>query len=189
MKTLVRRILLLSLPLLVLGFGGPLGTGNKSVVAQTPLQPNPAGQPPLPQLYSAGWNLVAVTQRGDRPPSSALYTLALGGAEYQVVAGETRPGVGYWAYFPTDNRSFIVPVGFCEQCPAAVQPIPLPAGQWVMIGNPYTAPVPITVRGADIVDVYDPTTGMYQQTTQLVPGQGAFAYSSAGGVLTFGVTR
>lgn len=68
-------------------------------------------------------------------------------------------------------------------CQPAFPPIPLPAGQWVMIGDPYT--VPIAFSGADAVYVYDTTTGEYQQVTALFGGQGAFAYSASGGQLVF----
>lgn len=44
---------------------------------------------------------------------------------------------------------------------------------------------PVAVSGADAVYVYDTVAGQYQQTTRLYPGQGAFAYSATGSVITF----
>jgi hypothetical protein len=184
MSPLIRLIALLSLPLLVL-LGGRVAT--KQSIAAAQIATPTGGPPPQRILYPAGWNLLAVTQRGSGIPINVpLYTLAPGGTAYEAVSPtDTQPGVGYWAYFATDNRLLLVPVAFCEACASAFPSIPLPAGQWVMIGNPYTAPITITVSGADAVYVYDPATGAYQQTIQLQPGQGAFAYSAGGGVLTF----
>lgn len=62
----------------------------------------------------------------------------------------------------------------------------VPAGHWVLVGNTYTAPLPVTVRGADVVEAFDPLTGGYVQATQLTLGQGAFAYPANGGMLIFG---
>ena len=42
----------------------------------------------------------------------------------------------------------------------------------------------VIVSGADVVYVYDQVAG-YAPTTVLQPGQGAWAYSAAGGTLTF----
>jgi hypothetical protein len=51
----------------------------------------------------------------------------------------------------------------------------------VMIGNPY--PTTATVHGADVVYTYSPGSG-YSATTSLTAGQGAWAYSAAGGEVT-----
>lgn len=182
---------LLALSLILLGWSGRGRADPGKLLAQapspTPPVPNTGGGPPLQQFYDAGWNLVAITQTNTPIPAPALYTLASDGLEYALVQPtQTQVGVGYWADFPTNNLTQLIPRMFCDVCPTNFPPVRLPAGRWVMIGNPYTAPLPITVHGADVIEVYDPTTGGYQQTTQLTLGQGAFAYSAAGAMLTFG---
>ena len=57
--------------------------------------------------------------------------------------------------------------------------MPVAAGQWQQIGNPF-ADSSATVCGAGVsstVFTYDPTTGVYIQSTTLRAGQGAWAYS------------
>lgn len=124
--------------------------------------------------YAAGWNLVAgsagaILAQDDGP----LYSLRSGDTDYEVLASGTPliAGTGYWAFFDTPT-SETLPAGNPQ--PAVLQ---LPAGQFVMIGNPGT--VPTTVSGADAVFTYDPVKG-YQSTTMLQPGQGAWAFSAAG---------
>lgn len=181
----IRQAALLSLPLLVLVFVARVPMSPR-IAAQAPIATAPGGPPLFQQFYHAGWNLVSVTQRGiPVPTGGSIYTLTPEGTDYQAVSPtDTQRGVGYWVFFPTDNLINLVPVPLCEECATNFPSIPLPAGQWVMIGNPY-APVPITVSGADVVDVYDATKGDYQQATRLFAGQGAFAYSASGGRLIF----
>jgi hypothetical protein len=136
--------------------------------------------------YTAGWNLVAgfpglggaITVLPG--VTGSLYTFQTGDTAYQVfpISTPLEPGRGYWAYFATPT-SVVLP-----QMGPALQPFsqPLPAGQFVMIGNPF--PTTATVSGADVVYVYDQRNG-YQQTTTLQTGQGAWAYSAAGGTVTF----
>jgi hypothetical protein len=59
--------------------------------------------------------------------------------------------------------------------------VPVPPQHWIMIGNPFSGAV--TVTGADAVYTYSSTDG-YQPATALQPGQGAFAYSVAGGAIS-----
>jgi hypothetical protein len=54
-----------------------------------------------------------------------------------------------------------------------------------MIGNPSAADT-LSVHGADLVLRYDAATGTYEPTTTLASGQGAWAFSSAGGTITIG---
>ncbi|HLZ69252.1 MAG TPA: hypothetical protein VKV26_05005 [Dehalococcoidia bacterium] len=172
---------LLWLPLLLFLAGGRAAPHTGVAQTATPT----GGPPPLLIPYSAGWNLISVTQAGAGIPENVqLYTLAPGGMTYAAVSPtDTKPGVGYWAYFPTDNHVLLIPQTLCQSCGAPLSPITLPAGQWVMTGDPITAPV--TLTGADAVYVYGASTGQYQQSTRLYPGQGAFAYSAAGSKLTF----
>ena len=85
--------------------------------------------------------------------------------------------MGYWAYF---DQATIV------QLPASgtTSGVPLPVGQWVMVGRPPFAGA--AARGADVLDIYDPATRRYTETSFLSPGQGAWALSNTGGVFMFG---
>jgi hypothetical protein len=171
----------LVLPLLVCAIGSSMPA--LAVKAQTPTPTG--GPPPLLVAYPAGWNLLSVTQAGSGIPANIqLYTLTPDGTAYSSVSpSDTRPGVGYWAYFPTDNHVLLVPQTVCLQCGAPFAPITLPADQWVMVGDPVT--LPVTVSGADALYVYDPAAAQYRQTTRLNPGEGAFVFSATGGTLTY----
>jgi len=133
-----------------------------------------------PITYQPGWNLVSgpagtlFTQA-----SNPLYTLtATSGGSYTTVPNTqgTASGQGYWAYFTTATT---VSLSGTSQTSATVT---APAGQYIMIGNP-SSTKSVTVSGADVVYTYT-ATGGYVATTTLAPGQGAWAYSAAGGTLT-----
>jgi PKD domain len=123
--------------------------------------------------YGGGWNLIGVPDGTVLPPTDGLYTYRNG--SYQT-ASSTSAGTGYWASFPNPTNSISLPdfVGNSKQ-------MPLPAGQWTQIGNPYS--VPANVSGADIFYGYDSENG-YRAVTQLSPGLGAWAYSASGGTAT-----
>ncbi len=131
--------------------------------------------------YPAGWNLVAGPEgtlfSGAVGP---LYTLQAGDASYRTItaADAARAGYGYWAYFP--QTTFIRLAG-TVRLPQSLQ---LPAGQYVLIGNPANEPVAVS-PGVDVLLTYDPAGRSYVPTTVLLPGQGAWAYSIDGMVLTF----
>jgi hypothetical protein len=87
-----------------------------------------------------------------------------------------RSGLGYWAYFSA-------PMDVAFPSPATQQLTrTLPPGQFVLIGNPGDEVA--GVSGADVVYIY--TALGYHATTALGPGQGAWAYSVAGGTITIG---
>lgn len=131
--------------------------------------------------YHAGWNIVGAPE-GTRYAGAdgPLYTLQPGDGGYETLAAGT-PAVGaqgYWAYFPA-ARTVQLPEG------VSFLTVELPAGQWVLVANPSglrTAPV----AGADALFTYDPGRG-YQAAASLLPGQGGWAFSQAGGLLTIGV--
>jgi hypothetical protein len=123
--------------------------------------------------YGGGWNLIGVPDGTVLPPTDGLYTYRNG--NYQS-ASSTQAGVGYWASFPNPTNSIILP-----DFTSGTKQVPLPAGQWAQIGNPYS--VPANVSGADIFYGYDPESG-YRAVTQLAPGLGAWAYSASGGTAT-----
>lgn len=128
--------------------------------------------------YAAGWNLVGgpagTTLMGANGP---LYAFRAGDTSYETVSAGSplTAGVGYWAYFNTAVTETL-PMNMGQ--PSAM---PLPAGQFVLIGNPNS--VPMIVTGADTVLTYDAVHG-YQAATMLQPGQGAWAFSNNGGSLT-----
>jgi len=131
--------------------------------------------------YHAGWNLAGASE-GTRYAGAdgALYTLQSGDLEYEVLPAGTpaEGGRGYWVYFPVSRR-VQMPDGL------AFTTVELPPAQWVTIGNPSgfrTAPV----FGADAVFTYDPGRG-FRTAASLLPGQGAWAYSEGGALLTIGV--
>lgn len=164
--------------------------------------PSSPTQPPLvchgggEIAYPAGWNLVAGYQGRDGSDTyvfgavGPLYTLQTGDDAYeaaplQLAAGVSwttlQTGLGYWAFFSMPTSIYF-----------PVPPVPqqqtreLPAGQWVMVGNPYA--VKASLAGADLIYAYS-AGGGYVPATTLRPGEGAWVYSSAGGVLTFRISH
>jgi hypothetical protein len=125
--------------------------------------------------YPAGWNLIAVPLTTNIPgPLGPIYTYQAGDTAYEEVQN-LQPGLGYWVDFDAPTTATL-----SAGSPQSVS-LPLPAGQYIMVGNPGSFPA--TVRGADAVYVYNPSTG-YQQTTTLQPGQGAWVFSYSGGTVT-----
>ncbi len=131
--------------------------------------------------YHAGWNLVGAPEGtryagGDGP----LYTLQPGGTDYEVqpAGSPAVSGFGYWVYFPV-GRTVQMPGG------APFTTIVLPAGRWVTVGDPSGFRT-VSLSGADAVFTWDPGRG-YRSTASLLPGQGAWAFSQSGGLLTIGI--
>ncbi len=152
-----------------------------SVAGQTPPHGTPQPAVPYAVSYAAGWNLISGTgyptiSGADGP----LYTQRPGDTGYRSIAPTQRlaPGYGYWAYFDQPSMQYY----FREagQCVTQV----LPAGQWVLVGDPDSEP--ISVHGADALYTWDAVRGAYAVAFSLMPGQGALAISVAGGTLTFG---
>lgn len=135
--------------------------------------------------YPAGWNLVAgFTGAGGRATivdaaGGPLYTFQAGDTAYETLPSSTplTAGRGYWVYF-SQPASIAFPQAVPPFAPVAES---LPAGQFVLIGDPF--PTTATVSGADVVYVYDPATG-YQPATTLQAGQGAWAFSAQGATIT-----
>jgi hypothetical protein len=87
-----------------------------------------------------------------------------------------QQGWSYWVDFPTATTLTLAPT----QTAAVVTT--LPAGQWVLVGNPGSSVV--TASGAD-ASLFTYTAGAgYQQVTALNPGQGGWVLSPSGGFLT-----
>jgi len=157
--------------------GGPgpiFGPGGGFYFGPTPPPPPSIGANTI--SLPPGWNLIGGAEGASLTGTPGpLYTYQGGG--YQIVNAGTglQPGLGYWAYLPTGG-SLTLPV-----VPLQAQSIPLPPGQWVMIGNPSSSPV--QVLGGDVVYTYSPVSN-YQITNTLQPGEGAWIYSFNGGTLT-----
>lgn len=128
--------------------------------------------------YRAGWNLVGGPDGTSFGGAGNAYTFAAGDSAYESAPAVTpvTGGKGYWVYFAADTSVSLngAGVGTLRQT--------LPAGQFVMIGNPSGVQA-VGVSGADEVLTDDPASG-YAPATQLAVGQGAWALANAGGTLT-----
>ncbi|MGI8968787.1 MAG: hypothetical protein ACR2GA_06760 [Chloroflexota bacterium] len=136
----------------------------------------PAGQQ---VVYAVGWNLVSGPPGSNfSGAQSPLYTLPPGNSSYETITPDQalHAGYGYWAYF---NAGAAVRLSAGDLAPVSIT---IPAGQYVMLGNP-SGVQPATVSGADVVFTYDPVQG-YQSVFVLQPGQGAWAFSFGGAMLT-----
>lgn len=136
--------------------------------------------------FPAGWNLVSLPAGTSLSGiAGPLYTFQPGDTSYETVqpAQGTRSGVGYWAYFPADTT---VTLATGNNAPMQM---PLPAGQWVMIGDPSGAQW-ATVSGTDAAYYYDTRSGYtsgvncISQCTNIAPSEGVWVYSAAGATLT-----
>jgi plastocyanin len=137
-----------------------------------------SGAPSASANLAAGWNLVAGPTGTVAPGANGpLYTLRAGQTAYDSVPSGTpfEGGVGYWAFF---NAPAVLSLPVVANQPFR---LPLPASQWIMVGNPNSSAV--TVSGADSILTYSSAQG-YQTASTLLPGQGAWAWSTTGGTLT-----
>ena len=130
--------------------------------------------------YSPGWNIVGgpsgTVLTGT---SSSLFSYPPGANAYVTLPSGTpfQAGTGYWAYFNTTTT-----VNLAPSTTSNVN-VTLPAGQWVLIGNPGTGTA--TVTGASVsLFAYSPNAGGYSQVTTIPAGQGVWAISYTGGTVT-----
>lgn len=152
-------------------------------VTPTPA-PSPTPSPtPVPGgrtvTFPAGFNLiggpVGTLVTGATGP---LYTFQASDAAYEVLpaAVPLQAGLGYWAFFPSPTTVSLPPAP-----PPVAFTVALPAGHFVMVGNP--SDVPVSLSGADAAYTYGQASA-YIAATLLCPGAGAWAYSAGGGSLT-----
>lgn len=136
-----------------------VGSGSVSPSASVQVQP--------------GWNLVG-GPAGTMFPT-ALYTWNAISGQYQTVSPGTpvQSGQGYWAFF--SNQTSVTLNGGSSSSIT----LSLAAGQWQQTADP-SGTENATVSGADLVFSYNPTTASYNQSTTLLPGQGAWVLSFAG---------
>ncbi len=154
------------------------GTATTTVTVSGPAAtPTPTG-PTV--LYPTGWNIVAGGTGQTFPGASGpLYTFQTGDTNYET-APQGSPivaGRGYWAFF---NAPTNVPLAPSTQSSITIS---APAGQFIMVGNPSQTQT-LTVRGADVVYLFDPTANMYTASNVLPPGKGAWVFSDAGATIT-----
>ena len=152
-------------------------------------QPHAHAQAPaggIEVTFPAGWNLVSLpagTSLSGIP--GPLYTFQSSDAGYETVqpAQGTRTGFGYWAYFPADTT-----LTLAAGTNAPTQ-IPLPAGQWVMLGDP-SGTQWANIAGVDAAYYYDTRSGYTSglncvaQCTNVAPSEGVWVYSAEGTTLT-----
>lgn len=134
--------------------------------------------------YQTGWNLVGgPTGTTFTQSNGALYTLQPGDANYESLPNTAgiSGGKGYWAYFNAPTS-----VALSGSGPALPVSVTIPAGQYVMVGNP-SATQSVTVSGADVVWLFNTPGNNYTgggNSATLQPGQGAWVLSNAGGTVT-----
>ena len=147
----------------------------------------PAGTPSLRSIglpitypatvtYPMGWNLIsgrAVQGLAAQQIDVPLYTYSDAG-EYEpaVVDPQAPPMAGYWAYF-AERTSVMLATG--PDYSATVTAAP---GRFILVGNPATTPV--RLYGADVFYAFDAASATYQRRYALLPGEGAWAYSTSG---------
>jgi len=155
--------------------GNPAATGGGATNSNLSFGGSSSG---LTIIYPSGWNIVAGPQGTSfGSASGSLYTMQSGDSTYETatLGGALKAGDGYWLY--SSGVQATIP-----STPGASASVQLPAGQWILVGDPGSTVA--TVTGADQVLVYNPMSGSYTQTTQLQPGQGGWAMSNAGGSAT-----
>ena len=157
----------------------PAGKACDSGAFQTGATPPSAGNS---VSYAAGWNLAGgPSGTVFTGAAGTLFTLRAGDTSYESLPTSTAlsGGMGVWAYFPTATTVTLPVVA------AMTVTVTLPAGQFIQVGNPTDGPV--TASGADVVDTYNASTQQYTVSTgtaTIAAGQGAWAFSKAGGTLT-----
>jgi hypothetical protein len=188
-STALQRLLCAAAVLGVLAAVTPTLAGAPRARGQTPTGEAPSLTPfgsqaasPATVNYPAGWNLIsgrAVQGLAAEGATVPLYTYSAdGGYERTTVDAQAPPMAGYWAYF-AGPRSVMLPPG-----PMYVATVPLPAQQFVLVGNPGTWPANTGAMSVPyVLYVYDPVRGSYQQRRALLPGEGAWSYSAGGAIL------
>jgi hypothetical protein len=129
--------------------------------------------------YAAGWNIVAGPSGTVDSGGGPLYSFPPGSASYQTLpqGSALQAGSGYWTYFSSGVTVSLAAGG------SGSTTLQIPPGQPTLVGNPGYGTATISGPGVTLY-VWSPTTGSYQQTNQLAPGQGAWTMSPTGGAIT-----
>lgn len=124
----------------------------------------------------AGWNLVDAAIVNDIEPVKSEFWNG-----YAYVPNAPSPGNAEWIDTSHNSTVSIPPPSLSSYS------ITVAAQTWGMIGNPYTTPVAITLQPGDKADTYAQGSGYtidLGTTLVLLPGQGAWLFSAAGGSYT-----
>lgn len=127
--------------------------------------------------FPAGWNLVSNTGSGNILVGTDGPVYCPHGHDDMpevVPPGSAMVGPACWAFFDQPTTEFLA-TGQVTLYPHGS----LPAGQWMLIGNP-SALFPARAPAGTIVEIWDPSTNSYQRTTAMPPGQGAWAWAYSG---------
>lgn len=181
---MIRRIsevaVALGVVVLMAALGGA-GAPRRSAAAT----PTPTPTPRESLTLASGWNLIP-GKLGPVLPCcfGPFYTLQAGDSAYEVIerAADLEPDLGYWVFFDREVSVTLIPPFL-----TGTYTVRVPAGQWVMVGNPFITIA--NVQGADAVYVYDTAIGYRTADAgvRIGPQQGAFVYSLAGSTVTLSV--
>ena len=136
----------------------------------------------VPVTYPAGWNLVGGPpgtvlgsspgfvdcQRdkdGDPTGAQGLCATQTGATTRLTYFGEAA-----WVYYDAPTTGGLLPTEDIQL------PVVIEGDAYSLVGNPFITPA--TVSDVDAIYIYDPSSGEYQQTTTIPPGQGAWVYPS-----------
>lgn len=152
-----------------------------SVAPVATLAPTVTEAPGVPPLRTvavhAGFNLAALPA-GTTANAEATFGFDAQANSYRTLGPNDQPvaGQGYWLFFAADQT---VTLGAGSNGAVTIAAAP---GTWNLIGDPSGMQAAL-VSGADAVFTYDQATS-YTAATMLQPGQGAWAFSRAGGPIT-----
>jgi hypothetical protein len=132
--------------------------------------------------YAAGWNLAGVPLDTTLPVDAFGWDPLTAGYITIGAGAPLKAGRGYWAYFAASTQVRLL------AATTESATFRSPPGAWVLVGDPSDV-APANVSGADLLYTWDAAGQGYVAATALRPGQGAWAYSSAGGQLTVSTAR
>ena len=163
----------------------------------TPVSATPTASPtPTPGCatvtYGTGWNLAGGPTGTVLTGAAALFTHqasdpASGSAFYRAVGNTLTAPQGVWAFY-------FSPTAITQPCVSGASvTVTLPAGNSIMVGNPFNRPAAITGTAtptwALTFNTASNTFGTWMQvgpgqSLSLAIGQGAFVFASGGSTLT-----
>jgi plastocyanin len=160
----------------VVSAGGAATAVPEATVAAT-VATTPTGPQGRSVSFHAGFSLASLPA-GTTANADAAFGFDPQANSYHSLGPNDQPiaGQGYWLYFAGDQS---VTLGAGSNAPVTINAAP---GTWNLIGNPSGTQAAL-VTGAGAVFTFDQSAG-YVAATMLQPGQGAWAFSGAGGPIT-----
>ena len=178
---------------------GPVGTPSVTPT-RTPTPAPGTTTTPTPTLtpgcatvtYAAGYNLAGGPTGTALTGAAALFTHQAsdpvsGPAFYRAAGNTLTAPQGVWAFY-------FSPKAITQPCVSGTSTtVSLPAGNYVMVGNPFNRPATITGSTTPTWAItFNTATNTFGTWTQVGPGnsmalavgQGAFVFASGGGALT-----